>query len=368
MKQKFIVAILMLCLIIFMGMPFASAAGTLYFTAVNETILPLSDATMPTVLNGEMYVPYSVFTTKELGVNFYSTSGGNTVSLYKGSTLLIFNLSEGYSYDQNDVQYTAVAQKYNGIVYVPVTFVSSFFGYTYSYIDSAPAPIVRIKTSSVIYNDKTFVSVSRTKMESYLDEYYGVTITPSPSPSTGYETYENVTIFLSFDNISSENTDDILSTLDQYGYHGCFFVTKEELVEHDDLIRKIAGHGHSIGIRLQSGTIEEYSETSAVLFEVTKLRTLLVSADSAVLETAEQMAEDEGLLFWNDTKSFGSVRFSPSSLTNKLSTATGSFENLSFSCTNYTLNSLLSVLSYLNTHGYTIKLINEIQSPTPQID
>ena len=48
-----------------LGIPAPSRALTL--TAVNDSILPLSDSTMPARLGGEVYVPYSVFS--QLGVS-----------------------------------------------------------------------------------------------------------------------------------------------------------------------------------------------------------------------------------------------------------------------------------------------------------
>ena len=54
-----------------LGIPAPSRALTL--TAVNDSILPLSDSTMPARLGGEIYVPYSVFS--QLGVSASSSDG-----------------------------------------------------------------------------------------------------------------------------------------------------------------------------------------------------------------------------------------------------------------------------------------------------
>ena len=55
----------------------AQAAGNIYLTAVNESVLELTSDTMPTWSGGVLYVPYTVFdssykrnpSTVELGVN-----------------------------------------------------------------------------------------------------------------------------------------------------------------------------------------------------------------------------------------------------------------------------------------------------------
>ena len=39
----------------------ASAAGDIYFTVINDSVVSLSDSTMPTWSGGVLYVPYSAF-------------------------------------------------------------------------------------------------------------------------------------------------------------------------------------------------------------------------------------------------------------------------------------------------------------------
>ena len=78
-----------------LGIPAPSRALTL--TAVNDSILPLSDSTMPARLGGEIYVPYSVFS--QLGVSASSSDG--VLDLSANGETLSFSPAEGYVYDQN---------------------------------------------------------------------------------------------------------------------------------------------------------------------------------------------------------------------------------------------------------------------------
>jgi hypothetical protein len=57
-----------------------TAAGTVYFSAVNHVLQPLNDQTMPTLIDGLLYIPDSFFTHDALGV--YSVPGGNQTYLY----------------------------------------------------------------------------------------------------------------------------------------------------------------------------------------------------------------------------------------------------------------------------------------------
>ena len=92
-------------------------AGAVTLTAVNDTLLPLEDSTMPTRMGGELYVPYSVFSS--LGVS--ASSEGSVLNMSANGETLSFSVDEGYVYDQNLNSYTSPAYSMNGTVYVPVS-------------------------------------------------------------------------------------------------------------------------------------------------------------------------------------------------------------------------------------------------------
>ena len=63
-------------------------AHAVTLTAINDSILPLDESTMPARLGGETYVPYSVFTT--LGVSASENDGVLDLSA-NGETLSFFD-------------------------------------------------------------------------------------------------------------------------------------------------------------------------------------------------------------------------------------------------------------------------------------
>ena len=65
-----------------------AADGAVYFTAVNETVLKLSDATMPFWANGILYVPSDMFADKELAITYYNNQVTKVVTLYDSSRAL----------------------------------------------------------------------------------------------------------------------------------------------------------------------------------------------------------------------------------------------------------------------------------------
>jgi len=87
-------AALLLTLLVLMPLIPASVSAdeTIYYTAVNETVLELSDASMPFWSGGYLYVPSSIFSGKELGVYYSRNAAKRTVVLYNRNSSLIFNM------------------------------------------------------------------------------------------------------------------------------------------------------------------------------------------------------------------------------------------------------------------------------------
>ena len=89
MKKKLLAMLACAVLVIQLAAP-ATAAGMVYFTAVNMSVLELSDATMPFWSNGYLYVAGSVFSSysKELGVSYSYNAAKEKVVLYVNGDIL----------------------------------------------------------------------------------------------------------------------------------------------------------------------------------------------------------------------------------------------------------------------------------------
>ena len=103
-RLKKVLGLLLCAALALVWLPAPAHAVTL--TAVNDTLLPLSDSTMPTRMGGELYVPYSVFSS--LGVSASSGEDG-VLSMSAAGETLSFSTAEGYVYDQNLTSYARPA-------------------------------------------------------------------------------------------------------------------------------------------------------------------------------------------------------------------------------------------------------------------
>lgn len=367
MKMKIMVFVIVLCLALPIATPAFAATSGIAFTAINDTLKPLSNETMPAIIGSLLYIPCSFFSTDELGV--YCILGGSQVMLYNSSKRLIFDTKQDTVIDQDNNEHSTLAVVMNGLIYVPVDDVCAFFGLTYDVIQSALAPVVRFINGPIIITKDKFTTLYKNKMQMYYDTYIGDSTTQSVSPSSSAPTtFENVTVYLSFYELSGGKLESVLNTLAPTYFKACFFVTADEIAENAGLLRHAAGNGHTIGILLTDGTADgvytEYQAASALLFEATKVKTVIVTAVGDNAKTAEDAALAESLVFWRPTKNYdGKARFSAATLTDKLSTIAGMRESLYFACSDDTADVLRSFLSYLQHFEYNMRRVTETSIP-----
>ena len=383
MKKRIPAVLIALCLVAAFMPTVSRAAVTPYFMAINDTLLPFNDSTMPFVSGGEIFVPDKIFE----GVNLFSIGSDSLefVRLYGGTARYVdFYTARGVTEDQDgNVLPWPSAKRVGRRFYLPLRQVCDYFGFNYEInevtrdiIPEQQMYVVRI-ISSALLNGPTFVGINRNAIRTAYNEYYAPPPpTPSPTPTSRPPAppqivappprYDSVTIHLSFFDISAGSAGSILDLLDiqeESGYHSCFFVTGEDIAGDPGLIRRISGSGHMIGIWLREGTFAEYLETSVILFEAAKIRTVIVSADEAV-ERAVATANENRLVFWESAHSM--VDYDEQSvtlITDSIPREDGARMNLLFSCSEGAASVLPGVYSYLRANEFTVSKITETVEP-----
>jgi hypothetical protein len=147
------------------------------------------------------------------------------------------------------------------------------------------------------------------------------------------------------------------------GHQACFFVSADDIINNQDIIRRISGSGHIAGIWLTEGTYDEYLEISALLFEAAKIRTVLVSADEST-EEAIQTAEEHGLVFWGGSQNLaGYDTLTVTGAIAMLPTEERTRAKLMFSCTENTALVLTGLYAHLRVNEYMVEGITETVEP-----
>ena len=88
MKSKRFLCLLLVLLMVFSLTPSETRAETtVYFTAVNDQLLPdLSDETMPFWSGGRLYIPSTVITGTDLGLFYSRSRDKSTAVVYRQGT------------------------------------------------------------------------------------------------------------------------------------------------------------------------------------------------------------------------------------------------------------------------------------------
>ena len=383
MKKKTILLIITLCLAAALTPAVSHAAVTAHFMAVNDTLLPFNDSTMPLVSGGVIYIPYE--TLLSAGVWSMTTLDLSWVRLYRDARYVDIFADRGTTEDNHGIILGwPPSRRIGSAVYVPLHQVSAYFDLTYTLIEvggdiipDVQIWVVRVMSDTAL-SSRDFVVQHGNAMRAAYNEYFALQPSPPPTAPPGVETpaqppeevppppsYSDVTVYLSFYDISAGGAGQILDLFDAwaaFGYSSCFFLSANDIADNPALIRRIYGSGHTVGIWLDDGSFDEYLEASALLFEAAKTRTVLVSSDEEAAGSAIEAAHAHGLIYWGASRSYGGS-FTVSEVTAALPTESGQGWKLRFSCSEDTAAALPGVLSFLRTFDYSAVRITETVVP-----
>ena len=297
-----------------------SAAGDVYFSVVNDSMITLSDSTMPVWSGGVLYVPHSVFdgtnsTGIGFGLNFSYNRDTGIASLFTTQQILTFDLNRGISYDYiSGTPLKGRSILRNGRPYLPVGQVCSFFGLSYSVIAIPEGHIVRVKNSAVSLSDAAFVDAASNLISRYLREYSQSQQSPPtpgirPPTSSGTdaplqeepEDTGNTLVYLGFRCDDTQGLAQVLDALDANNKTGVFFFPADGLEREDDLLYRILGSGHSVGLLAEGETAAAtrrlLEKGSRTLERIGYVRTTL----ALVPDGQRSALQEEGWVCWNET-------------------------------------------------------------------
>lgn len=300
----------LVCLLVLGRGIFVYANQTVYFTAANDSLLPLTSSTMPTWVDGQIYVPYTVFNTASTGINLGVNSAYNrtsaTVTVYSQGKSLLFDLEAGNSTDQRTqtvYSYRGVIR--NGIPYLPVVGVGNFFGLTHSYTNTEYGYLLRIKGKGSVLADSRFIDAASSLMSSQLRNYQqGETpatttpVAPAPNETPQEETITPISTPFALGVTVGGEGSSLLPILEEHNIKGVFFFTVQQLKDQGDLLRQLIGTGHAVGVEVTATTLpqaqEELDIAHTLLAQQTYTTTAMIQAPSSLW----QPLQEEGYHCW----------------------------------------------------------------------
>lgn len=327
----------------------SSASSSVYLMAVNDKTMEMTAENMPMMVNGTLYVPYTMLTSRVTEINLrvtalYSTTR-RTLLVSSGQKAVTFDTRANTATDIQGNPLEVRAAVRNSMVFLPVDWLCSYFdAISYSLIPTQYGTLVRITNSDAILGDAEFADAARGKLAENLRRYQE-SIAPSPtptplsspaptptvqpsqppvvqpsappvqsdpppvvqpsqnpdsSPSPSQEPDEGAELYLALR--WDAQGEQAAQLLEERGLRGLFLLTGEELLRQDDAVRRLVGAGHGVGLYLSDGSGEDClalaTEGRSLLADIARCDTVIVSGDGLDPSSRDALL-DAGYVLWD---------------------------------------------------------------------
>ena len=286
MKKRWAMGLLCCLLLFQLAFP-AKAAGSVYFVAAEESVLPVTDATMPFWANGYLYVPASVFT--NLGISVINNTAKKMTVLEKDRRAMLFDWTKGTAQDSSGSLFTPGVIQSGGLVFVTASAVANFYVLQYSVTDVTNGYLVWLRSPDFGMSAKDFANAATYNMEERYNAYNrDATSSTTPNvPVTPSAPTRGARIHLCLE--ADQRTSGLLDALDRANGWATFYCTPDFLESNGELLRRMAASGHAVGILAESGEdtaeplayVPDAEETELQALEEVGWRCLTPSMDRA---------------------------------------------------------------------------------------
>ena len=285
-----LLSVLMLCTLL---PPRASAAPTLYFTAVNDRMCDLSDETMPFWQNGLLYVAgATVDGPDDLGIRYSYNQEKSVAILYKGQRVLYCDLTAGtMENNRTGEQYAGSPIVRSGMVFFPITALAKMFDLKYSSTKIAYGYLLRIRDDNAVLSDEYFIDAATDPIQKRYAQYeraHAAAESEQPETPPPVDTptrRDDLTVYLLLPAANGSMLTQLLSTLENYQSHATLLLTPELLESAGDGVRRAAATGNAVALCISAETTDEalaqIEQGNDALWHAASLRTRLVYLESA---------------------------------------------------------------------------------------
>ena len=284
-----LLSVLMLCTLL---PPRASAAPTLYFTAVNDRMCDLNDETMPFWQNGLLYVAgATVDGPDDLGIRYSYNQEKSVAILYKGQRVLYCDLTAGtMENNRTGEQYTGSPIVRSGMVFFPITALAKIFDLKYSSTKIAYGYLLRIRDDNAVLSDEYFIDAATDPIQKRYAQYERAHAAAEQENETPAQVEtpvrrDDLTVYLLLPAANGFMLTQLLSTLEKHQSHATLLLTPELLESAGDGVRRAAATGNAVALRIDAATAAEalaqIERGNDALWRAASLRTRLVYLESA---------------------------------------------------------------------------------------
>lgn len=282
MKKRLAATLCVLAIAVTLLLPWPAAAGVyddIYLVGVNDTVLLglINANQMPVRRSGVIYAPSTVLDNKELGLSYALNRTGGTFTVYNRKKTVIFQLNGSGSADKQGNELSGRILSRNGVVFIPLRFVASYFDLTYSFynlvLPDGVVPIARIRGPEAVMSDQQFGAQATQLAAGSLAQYVAAqtpaatptpvptptptppptarpTPTPAASPSPSATPKPAVDLCFAVLCTDGGGFQSLLTAFDRVNRSALFLFSPDDLIRRDSDVRAAAAAGHQIGLLL----------------------------------------------------------------------------------------------------------------------
>ncbi len=317
-KKRLLAAALCALALLGFAVPASGAGGTVYLMAVNEKVLDTTVENMPAIMGGVLYVPYTMLSIRDSGINLgvsalYSTTR-RTLLVSNGQIGVVFDTQGNTAQDLQGNPVAARAMVRNSMIFVPIDWLCSYFGtISCSRVRTPYGTLIRVTNGAVVLRDLDFVDAAGGQLEekqrNYLASIAPPPDTPAPTSPPGPANpgpsgepsapplQAEVLLALRW----GEQGAEMAAQLEGRGERALILFPWDSLKDNDDAVRRAAAAGHTVGLLLTGETVEDCLDQGLEgrrrLAEIARCPVLVASAPALDGEGRDALAR-EGWALW----------------------------------------------------------------------
>lgn len=317
-KKRLLAAALCALTLLGFAVPASGAGSTVYLMAVNEKVLDTTVENMPAIMGGVLYVPYTMLSIRDSGINLgvsalYSTTR-RTLLVSNGQIGVVFDTQGNTAQDLQGNPVAARAMVRNSMIFVPIDWLCSYFGtISCSRVRTPYGTLIRVTNGAVVLRDLDFVDAAGGQLEekqrNYLASIAPPPDTPAPTSPLGPVNpgpsgepsapplQAEVLLALRWGEQGAEMT----AQLEGRGERALILFPWDSLKDNDDAVRRAAAAGHTVGLLLTGETVEDCLDQGLEgrrrLAEIARCPVLVAGAPALDEEGRDALAR-EGWALW----------------------------------------------------------------------
>jgi len=239
---------------------------------INDGFIKNSPKTQ--LINDTYYIPLTKLQ-ENLGIKVYFKDEDNGYHIYWWSNFLYINNDRTtIKVNGEHKSLDMPIELADDVLYVPADMLVSIFGFKIEIINSINC--FRIITKDDVKSTESIIKIKE-EMNKPKSQPNKQTAKQYNGPKTAYLTFD--------DGIVRENTNKILDILKEKNVKATFFILGNTISKNQDILKRIADEGHSIGNHSYSHRREViYNSSDALMDEINKTATLIKEVVGKVLK------------------------------------------------------------------------------------